>query len=156
MTANVKMQEHLLSLTSLTPSGFVLTLGSVIIIVLLLRALYTTILYPEIFTPLKKIPTPPGRSLLKGTKGPPSAQGQADTLRYWSTTVPNVGLIRYYGPGNEERLLVTSPKALSEILVANVNTFVKPEITKKRLVQITGNGMLLAEGEEHRVRDLTP
>jgi hypothetical protein len=155
MIPSLKMVGFVSLSTSFIFWGVVCSCGSVIalsvIIGLLLRVLYRTILYPEILTPLKKIPTPPGRSLLKGNNTPPSATSQAARLRYWSATVPNDGLIRYYQTGNQERLLVTSPKALSEILVSNAGDFVKPESLRQRLSYVTGNGLLLAEGEEHRV-----
>ncbi|KAH8809409.1 cytochrome P450 monooxygenase [Xylogone sp. PMI_703] len=118
---------------------------------LFLRILYTTILYPEFLTPLKKIPTPVDRSFLRGNTGI-SKTYQLANFRHWSKTVPNSGLIRYYQPGNHERLLVTSQRALSEILVTNAHQFVKPQSARHRLWYITGNGLLLAEGEEHKVQ----
>ncbi|EXJ80828.1 cytochrome P450 oxidoreductase [Capronia epimyces CBS 606.96] len=134
-----------------TPKDIVSLLASVIAARLLLRTFYTTILYPELFTPLKHIPTPAGRSLGKGTTAP-SQKSHAARLRYWSKTVPNNGLIRYYLPGNQERVLVTSPKALAEILVAHPTDFTKPKATRERLWYITGRGLLLAEGEEHKIQ----
>ncbi|KAL2443696.1 Cytochrome P450 monooxygenase FSL4 [Exophiala dermatitidis] len=127
-----------------------LALGTVMILVTC--AFYTSFLYPELFTPLRKIPTPPGRSLLKGTTAPSTATSHAARLRYWTKTVPNDGLLRYYLEGNQERVLVTSVKALQEILVSHEAEFTKPKATKERLRYITGNGLLLAEGEEHKIQ----
>jgi hypothetical protein len=67
--------------------------------------------------------------------------------------VPNSGLLRVYLRGYQERLLVTSPKALSEILVSQAYSFTKPGSVKKRLSYITGNGLLVSDGENHKVRD---
>lgn len=72
-------------------------------------------------------------------------------MREWVKNLPNDGLIRYYIVGNLERVLLTSPKALSEMLVTNVYDFEKPEIVRNSLRRVTGEGILLAEGEEHKV-----
>lgn len=69
----------------------------------------------------------------------------------WIKTVPNDGLIRYYIVGNLERVMLTSPKALAEVLVHKVYQFPKPEFVRLNLGQVTGHGVLLAEGEEHKV-----
>lgn len=65
-------------------------------------------------------------------------------------TVPNSGLIRYLGLLNQERVLVTSPQALSEVLVTKNYDFVKPGFMRFGLGRILGIGILLAEGDEHR------
>lgn len=65
-------------------------------------------------------------------------------------TVPNNGLIRYLGLLNQERILVTSPQALSEVLVTKNYDFVKPGFMRFGLGRILGIGILLAEGDEHR------
>lgn len=70
----------------------------------------------------------------------------------WIRNVPNDGLIRYYMVGNLERVLLTSPKALSEVLVHKAYDFCKPELVQLQLRRVTGNGLLLAEGDEHKVR----
>lgn len=72
-------------------------------------------------------------------------------MREWVKNLPNEGLIRYYIVGNLERVLLTSPKALSEILITNVYDFEKPELVRDSLRRITGEGILLAEGDEHKV-----
>lgn len=64
--------------------------------------------------------------------------------------MPNNGLIRYLGLLNQERILVTSPQALSEVLVTKNYDFVKPRFMRFGLGRILGIGILLAEGDEHR------
>lgn len=51
---------------------------------------------------------------------------------------------------NQERLLVTSPKALGEVLVTKNYDFQKPPLLRFGLGRIVGNGVLLAEGDEHK------
>lgn len=53
---------------------------------------------------------------------------------------------------NRERLLLTSPKALAEVLTTNSYDFVKPSLLREGLAQLLGIGVLLAEGDEHKVR----
>lgn len=52
-----------------------------------------------------------------------------------------------------ERVVLTSPKALSELLVTKVYDFAKPTPVRQNLRRIVGDGILLAEGDEHRVGD---
>lgn len=65
--------------------------------------------------------------------------------------IPNEGLIYYRFLFNSERVLVTSPKALAEVLVHNNYDFVKPKKLVEGVGRILGVGVLLAEGDEHKV-----
>ncbi|PHH65359.1 hypothetical protein CDD82_1678 [Ophiocordyceps australis] len=62
------------------------------------------------------------------------------------------GVIRYMFLFNRERLLVASPEALSEVLVSKSYDFAKPLATRNMLGPALGNGVLLAEGDEHRMQ----
>jgi cytochrome P450 len=64
--------------------------------------------------------------------------------------IPNDGLVRYQALFNAERLLITSPKALSEVLTTKSYEFVKPNHVVRGIGTILGNGVLVAEGEEHK------
>ena len=70
----------------------------------------------------------------------------------WVNSVPNNGLIRYTSVLNTERILVTNAKALGEVLVTKSYDFVKPSGIREGIGKILGVGILLAEGEEHKVR----
>jgi cytochrome P450 len=48
--------------------------------------------------------------------------------------------------------LLTSTKALSEVLVTNNYAFIKPAAVSNALGRILGHGILLAEGEEHNMQ----
>jgi cytochrome P450 len=67
-------------------------------------------------------------------------------------TIPNDGLIRYKGLLNSERIMVTSPKALSEVLTTKSYEFIKPTHIRSGLGRILGVGVLLAEGNEHKMQ----
>lgn len=73
-----------------------------------------------------------------------------EPMREWAATVPNNGLIRYTHAFNAERILVTSPKALGEVLVTKNYEFIKPAQFRTGLARLLGVGILLAEGEEHK------
>ncbi|KAG7292359.1 hypothetical protein NEMBOFW57_002394 [Staphylotrichum longicolle] len=70
----------------------------------------------------------------------------------WINSIPNNGLIRYLGPFNQERVMLTSPKALSEVLVLKNYDFIKPAAIRYSLGRILGVGILLAEGDEHKMQ----
>lgn len=73
-------------------------------------------------------------------------------------TVPNDGLIRYFWFFNEERVLLTSPKALAEVLSTDSYSYIKPPDVSNIVGKLLGFGVLLAEGDEHKVqrRNLMP
>jgi hypothetical protein len=51
----------------------------------------------------------------------------------------------------ESRVLVTNPKALAEVLVQRNYEFIKPPRIRMGLGRLLGIGILLAEGDEHKV-----
>lgn len=72
-------------------------------------------------------------------------------MKEWINKYPNNGIIRYMGIFNIERLLICSPKALGEVLVKKNYEFVKPSRFRRVFSGILGEGILLAEGEQHKV-----
>ncbi len=47
---------------------------------------------------------------------------------------------------------MTNPKALGEVLVQRNYDFIKPERLRNGLGRLLGVGILLAEGDEHKVQ----
>lgn len=149
----------------------ILTFIGLSLIATALRIVYDLSLYPQFFTPLKQLPTPPvsiypctarsrgyanrpyqqQRTWLKGNTKSIFLETPLEEMADWIRNVPNDGLIRYYMVGNLERVLLTSPKALSEVLVHKAYHFCKPELVQLQLSRVTGNGLVLAEGDEHKV-----
>ncbi|KAJ5991205.1 hypothetical protein N7522_011412 [Penicillium canescens] len=119
-------------------------------IITVLKFIYRLGLYPEYFTPLKHIHLPPKRSWLKGNSDSWFLEPPFTQMREWVSTMPNEDIIRYYMIGNLERLTLTSPRSLGELLVTKVYDFEKPEMIRESLRRITGDGVLLAEGDEHK------
>ena len=70
--------------------------------------------------------------------------------REWINSVANTGLIRYRYFFNKERVFLTSPKALSEVLVTKNYEFPKSPDARMSLGQLLGFGVLVAEGDEHK------
>ena len=74
--------------------------------------------------------------------------------RDWIENIPNDGLIAYRGLFNNERIVPTGPKALAEVLTLKTYEFVKPSFVAASIGRILGIGVLLSEGDEHRVSQL--
>lgn len=68
--------------------------------------------------------------------------------------MPNDGVLYYRWLFNEPRVLVTNPKALAEVLVQRSYEFIKPERVRVGIGRVLGVGVLLAEGDEHKVSTL--
>jgi len=67
-------------------------------------------------------------------------------------TIPNNGVLRYLGVLNLERVVVTTPKALAEVLTTKCYDFEKPQELRFSLGRILGIGILFAEGDEHNAQ----
>ncbi|KAG6036948.1 hypothetical protein E4U41_005389 [Claviceps citrina] len=74
------------------------------------------------------------------------------------TAIPHDGLIRYFWYFNRERVLVSSSKGLAEVLVTNSYQFKRPDTVGRLLKPVLGAGLLLTEGDVHKVqrRNLMP
>ncbi|KAJ5168653.1 Cytochrome monooxygenase FUM15 [Penicillium canariense] len=116
------------------------------------KVIYQLVLYPAVFTPLKHIQTPSGRHWLTGNTESFFLETPYTQMREWTAKMPNEGLVRYYIVGNLERVLLTNPKALSELLVTKVYDFEKPKTVRQSLRRIVGDGILLAEGDDHKLQ----
>ncbi|KAK2590019.1 hypothetical protein QQS21_012297 [Conoideocrella luteorostrata] len=119
---------------------------------------YTIFIYPFFVSPYRHLPQPPGGDWLFGHTRRAIGDGLGTTARKWMETIPNDGLIRVRWAFNREMLLVTTPQVLSEVLVAKSYEFEKPQFLRDTLGPIIGHGLVLAEGDAHRVqrRNLMP
>ncbi|KAJ5452995.1 hypothetical protein N7445_001178 [Penicillium cf. griseofulvum] len=116
------------------------------------KIIYQLVLYPDYFTPLKHIDSPMDRSWLTGNSSNFLFATPYLQIREWVKNRPNQDLFRYYIVANFERVILTSPKALGELLVTKVYDFEKPDLARQSLRRITGDGILLAEGQEHKTQ----
>lgn len=95
---------------------------------------------------------PSGGSFFNGQFAAITRDPSGIPLRRWINEIPNNGLIRYLHLFNHERLMVTSPKGLAEVLVTKSYDFIKPELLRSGIGAILGIGILFAEGDEHKVQ----
>jgi cytochrome P450 len=123
-----------------------------------LYAVYRFYLYPTLFSPLRHIP-----------------RAQADwhfRLYEWLYTEPNPlrvsrwvektqhrGLLRYPGIGGTERVIPLDSDSVKKVLVTQAySCFERPPLGRARLRALMGNGLLAADGENHKLhrRKLLP
>lgn len=111
---------------------------------------WVVVLYPKLVSPLRHLPQPDDATFFMGSSARIFKEPSGIPMREWTDTIPNDGLIRYTHWFNRERLLLTSPKSLNEVLVTKNYEFVKPTQIRNGLGRILGIGILLAEGDEHK------
>lgn len=112
---------------------------------------WSVILYPKLFSPLRRLPQPPGGSFFHGQFWTIFAEPSGEPHSRWMATVPNHGLIYYTSWMNAPRLFVTAPETLRELLNQRSYEFEKPGFMIRGMGRILGIGVLFAEGDEHRV-----
>lgn len=74
------------------------------------------------------------------------------------TEVPNDGLIAYRSFLNDDRLLLTSPKAIADVLVRKPYHYEKLPEERSIIGRFLGDGLTIVEGKEHQLqrKRLTP
>ena len=128
----------------LLASGLILFFGQ-----LLIYGIWFAVIYPRFFSPLRHLPEPPNAAFFTGHTKQVFGAATGDPAKEWIDTVPNDGLIRY-SMWLKERVLVTQPAAISDLLVTKSYQFQKPREMRNGLGRILGVGILLAEGDEHK------
>lgn len=112
--------------------------------------IYSILLYPIYLTPLRKFPQAPNSHPLLGQFRRITREPTGEPMKDWMENVPNEGIIYYRTFLNAGRVLITSPKALQEVLQTKSYDFVKPWQIREGLGRLLGVGILLAEGDEHK------
>lgn len=117
---------------------------------LLLYCFHKLILYPVFLSPLRHLPTASGFKPLIGHgiimfQRPPG-QPHLNIMK----ATPNEGIIRTLGFFHTDRLIVTNPAALSDVLVNKSYDFEKPPWSRAFLRKFLGDGLLMTEGDEHK------
>ncbi|KAF3933753.1 hypothetical protein ABW19_dt0207155 [Dactylella cylindrospora] len=108
------------------------------------------LIYPNWFSPLRGLPEPKAPSFWNGHGHEIIKARTGEPQKAWMKDVPNDGLLVYRGIMNRERLMPTNPKVLAEVLSSKSYTFVKPRLFQFSLARLLGNGILMAEGDEHK------
>jgi cytochrome P450 len=126
------------------PVSFVLLTSLLQLVLLLVWAVYVA---PQL-SPLRKLPL--------ASQGPWWSTfllepGPEDLERFMNETA-NDGLIRYFGVFHGERLLITKTQGTKEMLLLQAYNYDKLPLVTKLIGQITGDGLLIAPQDEHKVR----
>lgn len=113
--------------------------------------LYYICIYPFFVSPLRYIPGPKDHHPFIGQSlNQFRANGPYELYLSWSQKWPSSPFIRYISFGNTETLLVNSLRAHQEVLSTKCYSFVKPPFFARIVGEVTGMGLVFAEGEEHR------
>ncbi|KAK9486053.1 cytochrome P450 [Lipomyces starkeyi] len=116
------------------------------------QALFRVLVYNNFLSPYRHLPQPSDRPHwffghfyhLHNEQLPGNSQ-----LR-WLEENPESPFVRYYGIFKRERLAPRSHAALQTILQTASYSFVKPDLTRKTLALIVGDGLINAEADSHR------
>ncbi|KAK9324237.1 cytochrome P450 [Lipomyces orientalis] len=117
-----------------------------------LRALFRVIIYNNFLSPYRQLPQPSDKAhWFFGHVVHLHNEGMPGTSQLkWLEEHPESSFIRYYGFFRVERLAPRSHAALQTILQTASYTFVKPDLTRKSLALVVGDGLLNAEGDSHK------
>ncbi|KAK1991467.1 cytochrome P450 [Colletotrichum falcatum] len=132
--------------------GLLCTFAGVFMLQIFAWAVFVVFLFPQYFSSLRSIPGPKNDHWLMGQYMRIIREPTGVPMIDWINNIPHEGIIRYRGLFNQERLLITSPKALAEVLVTHNYDFRKPTAVRSSIGRILGIGVLLAEGDEHKVQ----
>ncbi|KAK4508475.1 hypothetical protein PRZ48_002214 [Zasmidium cellare] len=113
---------------------------------------YWIIVYPFFLSPLRGLPQAKGGKFLLGHGMAAYEQPAGSTFLKWMESIPNDGLIFYRGLLYQDRLLITSPQVLSEVLVTRTYDFQKPKILRDFLRLFLGDGLTVVEGDLHKIQ----
>ncbi|KXT12791.1 hypothetical protein AC579_1808 [Pseudocercospora musae] len=133
------------------PLGYSATIAGLWLAQWTAYTLWMALVYPRCFSKIRHLPEAPNPHFLLGQTRRIMKEPSGIPMRDWTQNVPNNGLIRY-SVWFQERVLITTPAALGEVLVTKNYDFVKPWHFRHGLGRILGIGILLAEGEEHKAQ----
>ncbi|KAL3459282.1 cytochrome P450 [Aspergillus heterothallicus] len=151
LTINVPfLRQNETSSTSDPRISLSLLVASFFIIDLVLLLSWMTIIYPYFYSPFRHLPRPKGEIPVLGQFTRPYTKPVGATYLKWLTTIPNDGLITYRSILNQDRLLLTSPKAIAEVLASNTYAYTKHPNERSVIRRFLGNGLTISEGAEHR------
>lgn len=141
-----------------TIGSYISVFSAIIALEVFCLLLWKHALYPFFFSPLRKLPGPKGGSWIMGHGPTLISSPTLVPLVKWMEEIPNDGLLRYLTFFNLERITVTSVQAVAEITVNKSYEFQKPSMMRNTLIQLLGNGLVVAENDAHRFqrRNLQP
>ncbi|TVY16116.1 Cytochrome P450 monooxygenase FUM15 [Lachnellula arida] len=108
--------------------------------------LYLSYIYPFYISELRHVPTVPGFPLWGAFFEIITTECGVPQRTWHEEHGP---IIRYFFPFGAERLAIADDKAIHQMTIKNPYNYPKPVRAKLWMVRILGEGVLLAEGNEH-------
>lgn len=108
---------------------------------------YRLVVYPFILSPLRHLPQARGFLPIVGHEITMFQRPPGEPNRKAMLEIDNDGLILVRGFLHTNKLIVTSPAALADVLVHKAYDMEKPPWTRGFLRKFLGDGLLVAEGD---------
>ncbi|KAL2127162.1 hypothetical protein VTI74DRAFT_11221 [Chaetomium olivicolor] len=111
---------------------------------------YSIILWPKYFSPLRHLPEPAeGRSWWNGFGSRAFFGAKGEPVAQWNRSLRHNGIFRYLDVLNTERVAITSPELVAEVL-QRTQDFEQSRTLFLLAAPILGPGIILVNGEEHK------
>jgi cytochrome P450 len=124
-------------------------IATIVLVGLLAYLLYKAYIYPRYVSPLRHLPGPPmGWIPLLGNIPEIIRSDMGAAHERWIKQYGPV--FRVYGPLNEPRLFVADPATVQHIVGKQAYTYVKPKMTRSMLELVTGKGLVVSDGADHK------
>ncbi|UQC75310.1 cytochrome P450 [Colletotrichum lupini] len=118
-----------------------------------IRAVYYLFIYPYFFSPLRHLPGPKDHHFLVGDLINQARSGNPiEPYLSWTRQWPNEPLIKFTGFGNSDCLLINDLEVFKEVFQTKSYSFIKAQFNTRIIVQVTGTGMVFAEGDLHKAQ----
>ncbi|KAH7116694.1 cytochrome P450 3A4 [Dendryphion nanum] len=140
-----RLLPHLLPLSTFT-SHFIVYSS----INFTLLGIYHVIIYPFMLSPLRHLPTAKGWYPLLGHGMVVFSRPPGEAYLKMMKQTPNDDILHLHSFFHKDRLLLTQPSALAEVLVNKSYDWEKPPWTRTFLRMFLGDGLLVTEGDEHK------
>ncbi|KAF2190428.1 cytochrome P450 [Zopfia rhizophila CBS 207.26] len=112
---------------------------------------YLLIIYPFVLSPFRHLPKPrSGFYPLIGHGHIMFARPPGSIYLKMMKETPNDGMIHFRSLFHTDRLILTSPAVIADVLVHRSYDFEKPPWVRTFLKQFLGDGLLMTEGDEHK------
>ncbi|KAK4119457.1 cytochrome P450 [Parathielavia appendiculata] len=121
------------------------------IVALIAWALYWMLFYPAYFTPFRHLPTPPGRTLLRGNRKEVFPDYAWPEIRAAYETIPSRGLVRFYEPLSTEVLVATNTEAVKEMFTLKSDHFGHPKNVQYLINRLTGSKFNFLSSHGHKL-----
>ncbi|CAG9990065.1 unnamed protein product [Clonostachys byssicola] len=124
------------------------TVATILLIIYAFGLVFWTLLYPRLFSPLRRIPGPKAyfsaahRALI--IKDRPSGDLFLDLAKqYPDQDLITLNVLR-------DQICIMNPRLLADLLVHNCYDFAKPKRISSFLRHILGDGLIIVEGDQHK------